>query len=81
MELVAIKDMGVLGRIVIPHDLRDACDLKPGTLVNITIRDGAVVIKPVENAGRCALCGNEGSGQLINNRLICDKCRKEVKDD
>ncbi len=34
------------GRVVIPHTIRDAAGLQPGTVVEVGVRDGVVSIEP-----------------------------------
>jgi AbrB family looped-hinge helix DNA binding protein len=34
------------GRIVIPHTIRDAAGLEPGTAVEVTVSDGVISIEP-----------------------------------
>jgi AbrB family looped-hinge helix DNA binding protein len=34
------------GRVVIPKAIRDALKLRPGTPLQVTVRDGAVLVEP-----------------------------------
>ncbi len=34
------------GRIIIPHDIRAAAGLRPGTVVELAVREGVVSIEP-----------------------------------
>jgi len=38
------------GRVVVPKSLRDALGLSPGAELDVTIRDGAIVLEPPPTA-------------------------------
>lgn len=44
-----------MGRIVIPAEIRDLLGLTGGEPLDISVRDGAIVLAPLEE--RCAFCG------------------------
>lgn len=45
MQLIAIKPVGAMGRVVIPADLRRLLGLEPGRRVGIYKADDALVLK------------------------------------
>jgi transcriptional pleiotropic regulator of transition state genes len=45
-----------LGRIVIPAEIRDRLGLSEGARLDIIVRDGAIVLTPMES--RCRACGH-----------------------
>jgi AbrB family looped-hinge helix DNA binding protein len=45
-----------MGRIVIPAEIRDVLGLGGGDTLEISIREGAIVLAPVE--ARCPHCGH-----------------------
>ena len=45
-----------LGRIVIPAEIRDRLGLSEGARLDIIVRDGAIVLTPMED--RCRECGH-----------------------
>jgi len=81
MELLGIKRIGSLGRIVIPSEIRHRWGLKAGAKIEIHL-DGDLLI--LRRAGeRCALCGkaidsdncvkfNKSFDQKII--IFCDSC-------
>jgi AbrB family looped-hinge helix DNA binding protein len=49
------RRLDAMGRVVIPAEIRDALGLAAGDAVDISIREGAVVLAPVGE--RCPRCG------------------------
>ena len=50
------RRLDAMGRIVIPAEIRDALGLSGGDALDITIREGAIVLAPVEAC--CPRCGH-----------------------
>jgi transcriptional pleiotropic regulator of transition state genes len=50
------RRLDAMGRIVIPAEIRDALGLSGGDALDISIRDGAVVLAPAGE--RCPRCGH-----------------------
>jgi AbrB family looped-hinge helix DNA binding protein len=44
-----------LGRVVIPSSIRDRYGLSEGTYVEMSVRDGIIVLTPMQE--RCPVCG------------------------
>jgi AbrB family looped-hinge helix DNA binding protein len=74
------------GRIVIPKELREAAGLRPGTPVQISFVEGAVVIRPVSGARRrnAFLEGVEerrrGYGVKLTKEELIDLCDRALED-
>ena len=49
------RRLDAMGRLVIPAEIRDALGLVPGDAVDVSVRDGAVVLAPIGE--RCPRCG------------------------
>jgi AbrB family looped-hinge helix DNA binding protein len=54
------RRLDAMGRIVIPAEIREALGLSGGDALDISIRDGAVVLVPVEEC--CPRCGHVRTG-------------------
>jgi transcriptional pleiotropic regulator of transition state genes len=50
------RRLDAMGRIVIPAEIRDALGLAGGDALDISVRDGVVVLAPVGE--RCPRCGH-----------------------
>jgi AbrB family looped-hinge helix DNA binding protein len=44
-----------LGRVVIPSSIRDRFGLSEGTYVELSVREGMIVLMPMQE--RCPICG------------------------
>ena len=49
-----------LGRIVIPSEIRDRFGLHEGTPVDLSVRDGLIVLNPMVHL--CGACGRPTAG-------------------
>lgn len=77
-DLTLSRNLGALGRIVIPEEIRTKLNLKQGTPLSIFVTDGHIVIKPI--SGGCNLCGStDGLIQVGDGeRYVCSKCAKSL---
>lgn len=44
------RELGEKGQVVLPKDIRDYLNIKPGTKVVFEIRGGEVIIRPAKNS-------------------------------
>jgi len=77
MQLIAIKPMGALGRIVIPSEVRKSWGLQPGTAVGIYIDKGRVILQALDDEERCFLCGKPSQRQ-VRGKYLCEECINEI---
>ncbi len=77
MQLITTKTIGALGRIVIPSEVRDMWDLKPGTEVGIYIDSGKIIIRSLKEEGMCFLCGRKATKE-VKGKFFCYGCIKEI---
>lgn len=55
------------GQIVIPKPVRDAAGLKPGSLLQVTLEDGKIVLSPVRPSEAQALYGRFEGQDLLGD--------------
>ncbi len=67
-----------LGRVVVPAELRRLLGMQEGDTVEISARDGELVLRLV--APNCAICGRS-SGVLVDlhDKHVCSKCVDEIR--
>lgn len=73
MQLIAVKPIGALGRIVIPADVRRTMGMGPGVEIGIYAEGDRLVLKPMGKRGHCTLCGKASTVEVAGKRL-CDGC-------
>jgi len=78
MQLVAVKPIGSLGRIVIPSEVRRSWNMQPGSEVGIYIDSGKVVLKVVSAKDNCFIC-NKKATEVIKGKRICEECIMLIK--
>ena len=67
--------MDELGRVVIKSEIRDALSVGNGTRFDVSVKDGAIILRPVEKV--CAVCRRRIDG---NKKMpLCDDCISKVK--
>lgn len=73
------RHIDVLGRVVIPAEMRHGLHIKPGDELSIdTDGAGSIVITRAE--AHCAICGSdEHDTRLIRGRGVCSECISRVK--
>ena len=72
-----------LGRIVLPYDYRRKLRLKDKSVLEVTLRNGEIVLKPINLEHFCTVCEQEKEEELsaVNQKVrICHDCLKKIKD-
>lgn len=69
-----VRNFDVLGRVVVPKEMRKELKLKEGEPVDIYLENGIICIKPVKL--QCVCCGSNDEDKLIVSRGIhmCNSC-------
>ena len=71
------RKMDELGRVVLPHSLRDALHMREGDTFAVSREGDCIILQ--KKSRSCWLCGSEDDLiELTNHSLICAKCAKEV---
>ena len=66
------RKLDVLGRIVIPAEIRKSLDLKEGGVLEISLDEEKIVLTPRRDA--CVFCGSETDLKTYEGRLVCPTC-------
>ena len=70
------REFDELGRIVINKEIRTDLELNPRDSVCIWVFKGCAIIKKYEE--KCVFCRNEKKLIRFKDKLICEKCKKEL---
>lgn len=72
-----IRKVDELGRVVIPIELRNQFQIAEKDPIEIFVDGSCIVLKKYEKS--CLFCGN--TKKLVNykDKLICNKCLKQIK--
>jgi transcriptional pleiotropic regulator of transition state genes len=76
-EGMSLRHVDVLGRVVIPKDMRRQAGLEPGDEVALHFIDGEIVISKF--APSCAACGARGSLIEYRHAHLCARCLAELR--
>lgn len=73
-----IRRVDELGRIVIPIELRNKLKIAEKDPIEIYVDGSSIVLKKLEET--CVFCGSTKNVTKYKDKLICDKCIKNIKD-
>lgn len=71
-----VREVDVLGRVVIPMELRNVMKISKGDPLEIFIDQDKIILK--KYLPGCFLCGNMEELKIINNKKICQPCLDEI---
>lgn len=67
------RSVDELGRVVLPKEIRDSLNLKPGVRVDILVDGDCIILK--RNDAFCACCGRNSHHMLSHGGVsICEDC-------
>jgi transcriptional pleiotropic regulator of transition state genes len=66
------RKLDVLGRIVIPAEIRKSLDLKEGGVLDISLEDDRIILTPRQDS--CVFCGERSELKGYGGRMICSSC-------
>ncbi len=72
-----IRRVDELGRIVIPIELRNKLKIAEKDPIEIYVDGSSIVLKKLEET--CVFCGSTKNVTKYKDKLICDKCIKNIK--
>lgn len=66
------RKLDVLGRIVIPAEIRKSLDLKEGGVLDISLEEDRIILTPRQDA--CVFCGGRSELKTYSGRMVCSSC-------
>lgn len=72
-----VRKVDELGRIVIPIELRNLFQIEEKDPIEIFVDGSSIILKKYEKS--CYFCGNTKKLTGYKDKLICNKCLKQIK--
>ena len=72
-----VRKVDVLGRIVLPIELRKNLDIEKEDPIEIYVDGDYILLKKYEPA--CVFCGNAKDVKRIRDKNVCATCIKELQ--
>ena len=72
-----VRKVDVLGRIVLPIELRKNLDIEKEDPIEIFVDGDYILLKKYEPA--CIFCGNAKDVKRIRDKNVCTECLKEIQ--
>jgi len=72
-----VRKVDVLGRIVLPIELRKNLDIEREDPIEIYVDGDYILLKKYEPA--CIFCGNAKDVRRIRDKNVCSECLKEIQ--
>ena len=72
-----VRKVDVLGRIVLPIELRKSFDIEKEDPIEIYVDGDYILLKKYEPA--CIFCGNAKDVKRIREKNVCSECLKELQ--
>lgn len=66
------RKLDVLGRIVIPAEIRKSLDLKEGAVLEISLEEERIILSPRQDS--CVFCGAQSELRAYGGRKVCPGC-------
>lgn len=71
-----VRKVDILGRIVIPKELRDALDIEDKDPLEIFVEGDRIILKKYNPS--CIFCGSTNDIVLFKEKLVCEDCIKSI---
>jgi len=72
-----VRKVDVLGRIVLPIELRKNLDIEKEDPIEIYVDGDYILLKKYEPA--CLFCGNAKDVKRVRDKNVCAECLKEIQ--
>ena len=73
-----IRKVDELGRVVIPIELRNTLKIAEKDPIEIFVDGSSIILKKYES--NCIFCGNTKKLVTYKDKLVCEKCAKQVSE-
>ena len=72
-----IRKVDELGRIVIPHEIRKALEIRSGDNLELTREGDCLILHKFETA--CIFCGGKETLSVYRDKCICLPCLQNLR--
>ena len=79
MDIVMVRKIDDLGRIVVPAETRRLFNIHEGDELEIGVENDAIVIRKLEAS--CVFCGSTEVVVAFKGRGVCAECRNALTSD
>ena len=73
---IAVRAIDELGRIVLPAEIRHNFNLNTNDKVKIIEKGDKILIEKYKPS--CAFCGGSESLVMLNDKYVCEKCKRLI---
>ena len=71
-----VRRVDELGRVVIPIEIRNKFDIFERDKIEIFVDGSSIILKKFEP--NCIFCGNTENLLKYKDKMVCEKCSKEI---
>ena len=72
-----VRRIDVLGRVVIPMELRKILDMPNGTPIEIFTKGDFIILHKYQN--KCEFCGSTEKVNEFKDKIVCSNCLNDLK--
>ena len=72
-----VRRIDVLGRVVIPMELRKILDMPNGTPIEIFTKGDFIILHKYQN--KCEFCGSTEKVTEFKDKIVCSNCLNDLK--
>ena len=71
-----VRKVDILGRVVIPKELRDTLDIAEKDPIEIFVEDEKIILRKYNPT--CDFCGSTNNVVIYKEKLVCEDCAKAI---
>ena len=72
MKISTVKKIDMLGRVVIPMEIRENLNIKTKDLLEISLQGNQIILK--KHGESCIFCDNSEDLVIFEDKKVCTKC-------